>query len=152
MAPRPPILPPPRSCCSSSTHKMGGLQLADYASPFGLIAILRGVKPDEVVGIGEVRNIARRSLIIISLSTNTSLRSCSLPHGHLLHALEKREEAQREGERERERERERKREAERDRQREPKQGGERDSVVVGLTAGVRCRSWLLQVSRSSKCR
>ena len=29
------------------------LRLEDYTEPFGLVAILRGVKPDEVVAIGE---------------------------------------------------------------------------------------------------
>ena len=45
------------------------LKLEDYASEFGLVAILRGVTPDEVVGIGEELVAAGFKIIEVPLNS-----------------------------------------------------------------------------------
>ncbi len=50
------------------TTKMA-LSLSDYASEFGLVAILRGVKPHEVVGIGEACLAAGFKIIEVPLNS-----------------------------------------------------------------------------------
>jgi predicted protein tyrosine phosphatase len=53
---------------STAAERMAALSLADYASEFGLVAILRGVKPDEVVGIGEACLAAGFKIIEVPLN------------------------------------------------------------------------------------
>ena len=54
-----------------------GLKLEDYASEFGLVAILRGVTPDEVVGIGEELVSAGFKIIEVPLNSPEPFESIS---------------------------------------------------------------------------